>query len=68
MIKKGIISNIDGNQAEVILPEEGNAVTAMLPFAKSISAEEVNVGDKCVIAFFDANYVNFADGVIIAIF
>lgn len=68
MIKKGIISNISGNSAEVGLPDEGFTVTAMLPFAKSIDATQVNVGDRCAVAFFEADYVNFADGVIIAIF
>lgn len=68
MIKKGVISNISGNNAEVILPDENFTVTAMLPFAKSINSEDVNIGDKCAIAFFEADHVSFADGVIIAIF
>lgn len=68
MLKKGIISNIDGNRASVILPDEDNVVTAMLPFAKSISAEGVNVGDLCAVGFFYTDSVNFADGVIIAIY
>lgn len=67
MLKKGVISNIEGNYASVILPDEDNTVTAMLPFANSILAESVKVGDKCVVAFPDADYVNFADGVIISI-
>ena len=68
MIKKGIISNTDGGRAEASLPDENNTVTAMLPLAKSINADEVRIGDKCAVAFFDADYVNFADGVIIAIY
>lgn len=68
MIKKGIISNKEGGLAEASLPDENYTVTAMLPLAKSINADEVNIGDKCAIAFFDADNVNFADGVIIAIF
>ena len=67
MIKKGVISNISGNYAEAILPDENNTVTAMLPLSKAL-AEDVNVGDKCAIAFFEADHVSFADGVIIAIF
>lgn len=67
MIKKGIISNKDGRCAEVSLPDENYTVTAMLPLAKSINEEDVKIGDTCVIAFFDSDYVNFADGVIIAI-
>ena len=68
MLKKGVISNKNGNFAEVSLPDEDYTVTAMLPFVKSINAEEVNIGDKCVVAFFQSDYVSFADGVIIAIF
>lgn len=68
MLKKGIISNINGNRANVILPDEDNTVTAMLPFAKSVNVEEVNVGDLCAVGFFCTDYVSFADGVIIAIF
>ena len=68
MIKKGVISNISGNNAEAILPDENYTVTAMLPFANSIKAEDVAIGNKCAIAFFEADHVNFADGVIIAIF
>lgn len=68
MLKKGIISNINGSFAEASIPDENFTVTAMLPMAKSINAEEVRIGDKCVIAFFEADYVNFADGVILAIF
>lgn len=67
MIKKGIISNKDGRCAEVILPDENYTVTAMLPLAKSINENEVQIGDQCAIALFDSDYVNFADGVIIAI-
>lgn len=68
MLKKGIISNINGNYAEASIPDENYTVTAMLPLAKNIDAAEVNVGDRCVVAFFDADHVNFADGVILAIF
>ena len=68
MIKKGVISNINGNRANVILPDEDNTVTAMLPFAKNINAEEVNIGDICVVGFFCTDSVNFADGVVIAIY
>lgn len=67
MIKKGVISNISGNSADVSFPDEDCTTTAMLPLAKSINAEEVSVGDKCVVALFQADYVNFADGVILAI-
>ncbi len=68
MIKKGVISNKNGRFAEASLPDENYTVTAMLPLAKSINAEDVQIGDKCAIAFFDSDYVNFADGVIIAVF
>ena len=68
MNKKGIISNISGSSAEVSFPDENYTVTAMLPLAKSIDAAQVNVGDLCAVAFFEADQVNFADGVIIAIF
>lgn len=68
MLKRGVISKIDGAQAAVFIPDEGNAVTAMLPFAKSISPTSVNIGDNCVVAFFDAEYISFADGVILAIY
>lgn len=67
MLKKGVISNKNGSYAEVFIPDEDNAVTAMLPFAQSIDPTVVSVGDKCVVAFFDADYINFADGVIISI-
>ena len=67
MIKKGIISNKIGRFAEASLPDENYTVTAMLPLAKSINEDDVHIGDKCAIAFFDSDYVNFADGVIIAI-
>lgn len=67
MIKKGVISNKIEGYAEAYLPDENDTVTAMLPFAASINADEVQIGDKCAIAFFDADNVNFADGVIIAI-
>lgn len=68
MNKKGIISNISGNSAEVSFPDEDYTVTAMLPFAKSIDAAQVSVGDRCAVALFDADTVSFANGVIIAIF
>lgn len=68
MIKKGVISYISGSYANVGFPDEDFSVTAMLPLAKSIDATQVNVGDRCAVAFFEADYVNFADGVIIAIF
>jgi hypothetical protein len=68
MLKRGVISNKNGAGAEVIIPDENNTVTAMLPFAKSIYADGVNIGDNCVVAFFDADYISFADGVIIAIY
>ena len=68
MLKKGVISNINGSKAEAFIPDENNTVTAMLPIAKSINIEAVAVGDSCVVAFFDADYINFADGVIIAIY
>lgn len=67
MIKKGIISNKSGRFAEASLPDENYTVTAMLPLAKSINEEDVQIGDTCAIAFYDSDYVNFADGVIIAI-
>lgn len=68
MIKKGYISNIAGNYAEAVIPEEDNTVTAMLPLAKSISVASLSIGDKCVVAFFDSDTINFADGIIIAIY
>lgn len=67
MIKKGVISNKNGRFAEAYLPDENDTVTAMLPLAKSINEETVKIGDICVIAFFDSDYVSFADGAIIAI-
>ena len=67
MLKKGVISNKNGSFAEVSMPDEDFAVTAMLPFAKSIDADAVNIGDICVVAFFQSDYVSFADGCIIAI-
>jgi hypothetical protein len=68
MIKKGYISNKSGNYAEAVIPEENNTVTAMLPLAKSISPESVNIGDTCAVAFYDNDTINFADGIIIAIY
>lgn len=68
MIKKGVISNKSGNRAEAFLPEENNAVTAMLPFGKHIVANDVNIGDNCVVALFDSDTVSLANGVIIAIY
>lgn len=67
MIKKGVISNITGSKAEAFIPEENNAVTALLPFAKSINPLDVNIGDKCVIALIDNDNISLANGVIIAI-
>lgn len=68
MIKKGIISSISesGNEATVILPNEDNVVTPMLPLARHIG--EVEVGNICVVAFYETDVVNLADGVIIAIY
>lgn len=68
MLKKGIISNVVGNSAEAFIPEENNVVTPILPFANSIDATAVNVGDNCVIALFDTETINLANGVIIAIY
>lgn len=73
MIKKGIISNVVGNYAEVVLPEENNVVTPQLPIANLSSYGELflaqfSVGARCVVAFFDSDTVNLADGVIIAIY
>lgn len=68
MILKGVISNKSENRAEAFLPEENNSVTAMLPFAKHITATDVNIGDNCVVALFDSDTVNLANGVIIAIY
>ena len=68
MIKRGIISKKSGANAEVIIPDENNTVTALLPFARSINEEYVYIGNNCVVAFFDAENINFADGVIIAIY
>ena len=67
MLKKGIISNKRGSSAEVVLPDEDNTVTAMLPFARSIAVNNVNIGDKCVVAIFDDDSVSLANGAIIAI-
>ena len=68
MIKKGIISSISesGNEATVIIPNEDNTVTPMLPLARHIGA--VEVGNICVVAFYETDVVNLADGVIIAIY
>lgn len=68
MLKRGVISNIRGNLAEAFLPDEDNTVTAALPLANSINREALRVGNNCVIAFMDAEYINLADGVIIAIY
>ena len=68
MILKGVISNKSENRAEAFLPEENNSVTAMLPFAKNISVADVNIGDNCVVALFDSDTVNLANGVILAIY
>ena len=68
MLKRGVISNKNGGYAEVVVPDENEAVTAMLPFAKSIDVSTVKIGDNCVVGFFDADSVSFADGVIIAIY
>ena len=69
MIKKGVISNIvNGNYAEAVIPEENNVVTPALPITTSIPVETVKVGARCVVAFFDTDTVNLADGVIIAIY
>lgn len=67
MLKKGVISNIVGTSAEAFIPEENNAVTSMLPLAKHIEPSTVNIGDKCVIALFDADHISLANGAIIAI-
>lgn len=66
MIKKGIISNINGDFAEAFIPDENNTVTAMLPLADSVGT--VHVGDKCLIAIFDSDHINLADGIIVATF
>lgn len=63
MVKKGIISNVQGTTASVFLPDEDNAVTPLLPISKNVT---VSVGDRCVVAFFASDVVNLADGVIIA--
>lgn len=68
MLKRGVISNIKGNFAEAFLPDEDNTVTATLPLAKSIDREILKVGDNCVVAFMEADHINLADGVIIAIY
>lgn len=67
MLKKGIISNKRGSSAEVILPDEDNTVTAALPFVRGINTEYVHIGDQCVVAIFDDDYVSLANGAIIAI-
>ena len=66
MIKKGIISNIDAdkNTASVILPDEDDTVTPLLPIAHNVGI--VSVGDKCVVAFFECDAINLADGIIVA--
>lgn len=64
MIKKGIISNINANTASVILPDEDDAVTPLLPVANSVGL--VSVGDRCIVVFFECDTINLADGVIIA--
>lgn len=64
MIKKGVISSVQGSCASAYLPDEDNAVTPLIPIAKGVP--EVKVGDHCAIAFFEADAVNLADGVIIA--
>lgn len=68
MLKRGIISKKVGSSAEAIIPDENNTVTALLPFARSINEEYVYIGENCVVAFFDAEHINFADGVIIAVY
>ena len=68
MLKRGVISKKVGSYAEAFIPDENNTVTALLPFARSINEDYVYIGDSCVIAFFDTEYINFADGVIIAIY
>lgn len=66
MVYKGIISLVDIDQktAEVIIPELDNIVTPMLPVSRGIAAEDLAVGNKCVIALFSQN---LADGAIISI-
>ena len=68
MIKRGVVSNKSKNGIEVFIPEENHAVTPVIPLAKSINVDNVNIGDNCVVAFFDAENINFADGVVIAIY
>ena len=66
MVQKGIISVVDSvsRTAEVIIPELDEVVTPMIPISKEIPIEHVNVGEKCVVAFFSNS---FADGAIISI-
>lgn len=68
MIKKGVISNINGTFAEAIIPEADNVVTAKLPLVKGIDPTTIKVGDNCVIALFDTDNINLANGAIIAIY
>ena len=69
MIKKGVISNIDKDNASagVIIHDENEVVTAMLPLARSIDPNSIAVGQLCVVALFDSDYISLADGAIIAI-
>ena len=66
MVYKGIISAVDKYQrtAEVIIPEKDNIVTPMLPAAREITADDLKVDNKCVVALFTEN---LADGAIISI-
>lgn len=66
MVQKGIISVVDvaSRTAEVIIPELDEVVTSKIPIAKEIPIEYVNVGGKCVVAFFSNS---FADGAIISL-
>ena len=66
MLKRGVISYFEGGRAAVFFPDESNAVTPPIPLANNITS--VNVGDNCVVALFDADVINFADAVIIAVF
>lgn len=68
MIRKGVISDKKGSFAAVFLPENDNAVTAMLPFARHIIIDDVNIGDNCVVSFFESDNPSLANGVIIAIY
>ena len=67
MIKRGVISNKTENGVEVFIPEENYAVTPVIPLADSINIDGVKVGDNCIVAFFDAENINFADGIVVAI-